>query len=81
MCLPVHSCHFPVACGVRPLALVPFMASAQGQYIYERGCKNGKRVQSNMGAKNHAIVHPSANKEHTLNQVSRTLLVEWCVFL
>lgn len=40
-----------------------------GQYIYDRGCKNGKRVQSNMGAKNHAIVHPSADKEHTINQL------------
>jgi malonate-semialdehyde dehydrogenase (acetylating)/methylmalonate-semialdehyde dehydrogenase len=40
-----------------------------GMHIYERGSKNGKRVQSNMGAKNHAIVHPTANKEHTLNQL------------
>lgn len=33
---------------------------------------NGKRVQSNMGAKNHAIVHPSADKDYTINQVRRT---------
>ena len=26
-------------------------------------------MQSNMGAKNHCIVHPTANKEHTLNQL------------
>lgn len=42
----------------------------QGKHIYERGCKNGKRVQSNMGAKNHGVVLPDANKDATLNQVS-----------
>lgn len=39
------------------------------QYIYERGSKNGKRVQSNMGAKNHGVILPDANKEYTLNQL------------
>lgn len=41
----------------------------QGKYIYERGSRNGKRVQSNMGAKNHGVVMPDANKENTLNQL------------
>ncbi|XP_077395664.1 methylmalonate-semialdehyde/malonate-semialdehyde dehydrogenase [acylating], mitochondrial isoform X2 [Festucalex cinctus] len=40
-----------------------------GEYIYERGSKNGKRVQSNMGGKNHGVVMPDANKENTLNQL------------
>lgn len=40
-----------------------------GKYIYERGSKNGKRVQSNMGAKNHGVIMDDANKEHTLNQL------------
>ncbi|XP_065894624.1 methylmalonate-semialdehyde/malonate-semialdehyde dehydrogenase [acylating], mitochondrial-like [Dysidea avara] len=40
-----------------------------GQHIYERGCANGKRVQSNMGAKNHGVIMPDANKEHTLTQL------------
>ena len=44
----------------------------QGIYIYERGSKNGKRVQSNMGAKNHGVIMPDANKEATLNAVSRS---------
>lgn len=30
----------------------------------------GKRVQSNMGAKNHGVIMPDANKEHTLNQLA-----------
>ena len=38
-----------------------------GEYIYETGSKNGKRVQSNMGAKNHAIVLEDADKEDALN--------------
>lgn len=49
---------------------VSFVGSDQaGKYIYERGSKNGKRVQSNMGAKNHGVIMPDANKENTLNQL------------
>ena len=33
------------------------------QYIYERGCANGKRVQCFGGAKNHMIVMPDADME------------------
>ncbi|KAH9037207.1 methylmalonate-semialdehyde dehydrogenase [Lactarius pseudohatsudake] len=40
-----------------------------GKHIYERGTKNGKRVQSNMGAKNHAVILPDANKNLALNSV------------
>ena len=29
-----------------------------GKHIYERGRSHGKRVQANMGAKNHAVVMP-----------------------
>ena len=38
-----------------------------GEYIYKTGSNHGKRVQSNMGAKNHAIVMPDADKEDTIN--------------
>ncbi|KAK4766334.1 hypothetical protein SAY87_007976 [Trapa incisa] len=38
-----------------------------GMHIYGRAAANGKRVQSNMGAKNHAIVLPDANMNATLN--------------
>ncbi|KAG7099016.1 hypothetical protein E1B28_000899 [Marasmius oreades] len=40
-----------------------------GKHIYERGTRNGKRVQANMGAKNHAVVMPDANKNLTLNSI------------
>eukprot|EP00343_Euplotes_focardii_P012305 CAMPEP_0205833984 /NCGR_PEP_ID=MMETSP0206-20130828/50434_1 /ASSEMBLY_ACC=CAM_ASM_000279 /TAXON_ID=36767 /ORGANISM="Euplotes focardii, Strain TN1" /LENGTH=344 /DNA_ID=CAMNT_0053140793 /DNA_START=477 /DNA_END=1511 /DNA_ORIENTATION=+ len=47
---------------------ISFVGSNQaGEYIYKEGSKHGKRVQSNMGAKNHCIVLPDADKEDTLN--------------
>lgn len=41
-----------------------------GKYIHERGTANGKRVQANLGAKNHGILMPDANKNHALNSLS-----------
>ncbi|MBS7712650.1 aldehyde dehydrogenase family protein, partial [Vibrio cholerae] len=38
-----------------------------GTHVYDLAGKHGKRVQSMMGAKNHAVVLPDANREHTLN--------------
>ncbi len=40
-----------------------------GEYIFARGSANGKRVQANLGAKNHAAVLPDANKQQTLNSI------------
>lgn len=40
-----------------------------GKHIYDRGSRNGKRVQSNMGAKNHGIIAPDCNRESTANQL------------
>ncbi|CAG9983473.1 unnamed protein product [Clonostachys byssicola] len=41
-----------------------------GEYIFTRGSANGKRVQANLGAKNHAAVLPDCNKNHFLNAVA-----------
>merc|ERR1719242_1970773 len=38
-----------------------------GKHIFDRGSQNGKRVQSNMGAKNHGVILPDANRESTIN--------------
>ncbi|KAI9176997.1 hypothetical protein LWI28_009708 [Acer negundo] len=38
-----------------------------GMHIYARGSAKGKRVQSNMGAKNHGVVLPDASVDATLN--------------
>ncbi|EZF33951.1 methylmalonate-semialdehyde dehydrogenase [Trichophyton mentagrophytes] len=41
-----------------------------GEYIFTRGSANGKRVQANLGAKNHCAVLPDANKNHALNAIA-----------
>lgn len=41
-----------------------------GEYVYREGTATGKRVQSNMGAKNHALVMPDCDKEDTLNALT-----------
>ncbi|KAK7747714.1 aldehyde dehydrogenase (NADP(+)) ald6 [Diatrype stigma] len=40
-----------------------------GEYIYNRASANGKRVQANLGAKNHAAVLPDCDKNQFLNAV------------
>lgn len=40
-----------------------------GEYIFNRGSANGKRVQANLRAKNHAAILPDANKQHALNSI------------
>uniref|UniRef100_A0A914HW69 Probable methylmalonate-semialdehyde/malonate-semialdehyde dehydrogenase [acylating], mitochondrial n=1 Tax=Globodera rostochiensis TaxID=31243 RepID=A0A914HW69_GLORO len=58
-------------CEQPDIKAISFVGSDQaGKFIYERGSKFGKRVQSNMGAKNHGVILPDANKEHALNQVT-----------
>jgi malonate-semialdehyde dehydrogenase (acetylating) / methylmalonate-semialdehyde dehydrogenase len=37
------------------------------QYIYETGARHGKRVQALGGAKNHMVVMPDANIDHTVD--------------
>lgn len=57
-------------CDHPAIKAISFVGSdVAGKHVYERGSKNGKRVQSNMGAKNHGVIMPDANKEHTLNQL------------
>lgn len=41
-----------------------------GEYIYARGSANGKRVQANLGAKNHAVLLPDANIDDALRSLS-----------
>jgi len=35
-------------------------------HVYNRACAKGKRVQSNMGAKNHAVIMPDADVDSTV---------------
>lgn len=69
----IHGAHDAVnfICDNPDIKAVSFVGSDQaGKYIYERAGRNGKRVQSNMGAKNHGVIVSDANKESTLNQLA-----------
>ncbi|XP_002734184.1 putative methylmalonate-semialdehyde/malonate-semialdehyde dehydrogenase [acylating], mitochondrial [Saccoglossus kowalevskii] len=68
----IHGAHDAVnfICDNPAIKAISFVGSDQaGKYIYERGSLNGKRVQSNMGAKNHGVIMPDANKESSINQL------------
>jgi len=57
-------------CDHPDIKAISFVGGNQaGEYIHARGTKNGKRVQSNMGAKNHAMILPDAKKDRTLDQL------------
>jgi len=40
-----------------------------GEHVYKLASEHGKRAQCMMGAKNHAVIMPDANKEHSLNSL------------
>jgi malonate-semialdehyde dehydrogenase (acetylating)/methylmalonate-semialdehyde dehydrogenase len=68
----VHGAHNTVnfLCDAPAVRAISFVGgNAAGQYIFDRGTKNGKRVQSNLGAKNHATVMPDADKDATINAI------------
>jgi len=68
----IHGQHDTVnfICDHPDIRAVSFVGGdAAGKHIYERGSNNGKRVQCNMGAKNHGVIMPDANKEYTINQL------------
>src|SRR5580693_117616 len=55
-------------CSHPDIVAVSFVGSTHvGTHVYNLSSEHGKRVQCMMGAKNHAVVMPDANKEQTLN--------------
>ncbi|KAG6553011.1 hypothetical protein Mapa_005348 [Marchantia paleacea] len=66
----VHGTHDVVnhICDHPDIKAISFVGSdAAGMHIYSRASLTGKRVQCNMGAKNHAVVLPDAAFEPTVN--------------
>ncbi|MBN8886117.1 MAG: CoA-acylating methylmalonate-semialdehyde dehydrogenase [Rudaea sp.] len=58
-------------CDHKDIKAVSFVGSTRvGTHVYRRALLAGKRVQCMMGAKNHAVVLPDANKEQTLNALA-----------
>nr|XP_033326529.1 probable methylmalonate-semialdehyde dehydrogenase [acylating], mitochondrial isoform X1 [Megalopta genalis] len=68
----IHGQHSAVdfICEHPDIKAVSFVGSDQaGKYIYKQSSAHGKRVQCNMGAKNHCVVLPDANKNKTISQI------------
>ncbi|KAI9468978.1 MAG: methylmalonate-semialdehyde dehydrogenase [Benjaminiella poitrasii] len=58
-------------CDEPQIKAISFVGSDRaGEHIYTRGNANGKRVQANLGAKNHAVLLPDANKQSALNAIA-----------
>lgn len=57
-------------CDHPDIKAVSFVGSSKvGTHVYRRASMAGKRAQCMMGAKNHAVVLPDANKEQAINQL------------
>lgn len=55
-------------CDDEEIKAVSYIGSdAPGMYIHARASVNSKRIQTNVGAKSHAVVMPDANMDATLN--------------
>lgn len=69
----IHGTHDAVnfICDAQEVRAVSFVGgNAAGQHIHARATANGKRVQANMGAKNHGVILPDADKESVLNKLT-----------
>ena len=59
----IHGTHDAVnfICDDPAIKAISFVGSDQaGAHVYQRGSINGKRVQANLGAQNHAVIMPDA---------------------
>ena len=68
----IHGGHDTVnfICDAPEVRAISFVGGNRaGEHIFARGTANGKRVQSNMGAKNHGVIMPDCDKEHALNSL------------
>jgi malonate-semialdehyde dehydrogenase (acetylating) / methylmalonate-semialdehyde dehydrogenase len=57
-------------CSHPDVKAVSFVGSTHvGEHVYKLSSEHGKRAQCMMGAKNHAVLMPDANKEQSLNSL------------
>jgi malonate-semialdehyde dehydrogenase (acetylating)/methylmalonate-semialdehyde dehydrogenase len=57
-------------CTAPAVRTISFVGGNQaGEYIHAKGSANGKRVQSNLGAKNHGVIMPDCDKEFALTSL------------
>ena len=58
-------------CDHKDIKAISFVGSTKvGTHVYQRASLAGKRVQCMMGAKNHAVVMPDANKEQSISAIT-----------
>jgi malonate-semialdehyde dehydrogenase (acetylating) / methylmalonate-semialdehyde dehydrogenase len=58
-------------CTHETIAALSFVGGDEaGSYIHETGSQHGKRVQANLGAKNHAVVLPDADRAAVVRAVT-----------
>jgi len=66
----IHGAHDTVnfICDAPQIKAISFVGGNRaGEHIFARGTANGKRVQANLGAKNHAVILPDAPRADTLS--------------
>lgn len=57
-------------CEALPIKAISFVGGNEaGEYVHKRGSEHGKRVQANLGAKNHATILPDANRAATVRAI------------
>ncbi|CAI5711815.1 unnamed protein product [Peronospora effusa] len=69
----IHGAHDTVnfICDAPEIKAISFVGGNQaGEYIHSRGSANGKRVQANLGAKNHAVIMPDCDKEQAIGALA-----------
>lgn len=69
----IHGAHDAVnyICDEPEIKAISFVGgNAAGEHIFARGTATGKRVQANLGAKNHATVLPDADKDAAINAIA-----------
>ncbi|CAN0432666.1 unnamed protein product [Ectocarpus sp. 12 AP-2014] len=68
----IHGGHEAVefVCDSPDIKAISFVGGNQaGEHIFARGTAAGKRVQSNMGAKNHVVVLPDADRDAAVSAI------------
>jgi len=69
----IHGAHDAVnfICDEPDIKAISFVGSdTAGAHVYQRGSANGKRVQANLGAQNHAVIMPDADPRVALSALS-----------
>lgn len=89
----IHGAHDCVnfICDDPTIKSISFVGGNQaGEYIHARGTALGKRVQANLGAKNHATIMPDADRESVVKALAgaafgaagqRCMALSACIFV